>query len=238
MARTPPPAESSGNKLSDIIKGAVNSAVTQSGVNAQAEVGRVGPGFGPNPLQPRGFASPQDVYDQSVGYESPFNHLAPGAMRAMWSVPDVAVTHTPVNTLTSAGVPNSTQSAQIVGGLVSNPVSPATGFNTVPNMQLQIVTNGPVHVIANLSVQSNVASDLVQFAFYRDGNQVGQIFTHTLPSTTNTASLIHLAIIDNPALVASFLTPHIYALNWKAGTGVLKAATTQRSMYSLKLTPY
>ena len=222
------------DKLKDILEKVGSQAVATSA----SQQSRIGPQQSPVVMQPRGFASPQDVYDQDVGYETPFNHLSPGTMRGMWQVPDVALTHTPVNTLQSAGTPNSTQQAATAGGLVSNPSSPAAGWNTVPNMQLQVTTNGPVHVIANLSVQSNVSSDVVSFALYRDGQQVGQSFTHTTSNAANSPSLVGVAMIDNPATAKSFLTPHLYSLYWKAGSGLLTASKTQRSMYSVNLTPH
>jgi len=64
---------------------------------------------------PRGYASPIDVYDQDVGFESPLMDFSPGVNRGMWSVPDLAISHVSVGTLTSSGTPSSTQTAQVVG---------------------------------------------------------------------------------------------------------------------------
>jgi hypothetical protein len=216
--------------LRDILSSSITSALESN--NEQIAREQLPPFRQPNPQPPRSYASPMDSYENEVGYDSPFNHLAPGATRPMWQIPDIALTHTPVSTLVRAGIPNSTQTAQIVGGVMGGVVAPASGWAPVPNMQLRVSSTGPLVLTASCGVQSTSASDAIQFAFYRDGNQIGQIFTQTTSSVAGMAGTISLSTIDQPPTGS-----HIYALYWKAGSGTLSSTGTARSLFSMNLTP-
>lgn len=191
---------------------------------------------GPNPVPSRS-ASPVDVYDDENQWESPFHGFAAGTIRPMWRVPDVAISHTPVNTLQTSGNSVTTQTGQIFSGVASSVKAPSAGFATMPNMELPIVANGPVQISASASVQSNVASDNVSFAFYRDGQQISQIFNHTTSSAANSPSVVSLSITDSPVAAHGLLGNHVYSLYWKAGTGVLSSNGVQRSLYLVNLVP-
>ena len=104
-------------------------------------------------------------------------------------------------------------------------------------MEASVIANGPVHLTATLSVQSNVANDSVQFAFYRQGQQLSQAFVHTTPSVNNTPSLVNLSMIDEQPIVRGFKSNLVYSLYWKAGTGALTATGVSRSMYLISLVP-
>lgn len=217
--------------LNQIVNAAIGTAVADS--NATQAKDQVSPAGQPNPQPPRSFASPMDSYEQDVGYDSPFGHFAPGARRAMWQIPDVALTHTPVNTLQSSGTPTSTQTNQIIGGVVGGVKAPAANkWGAVPNMQNSVVSTGPMILTATLSVQSTSATDSISFAFYRDAVQIGQIFTQTTSSTANKQNLVNLSSIDVPPTGS-----HVYALYWRAGTGTLSTTGTARSFFAINLQP-
>ena len=216
--------------LGQIIQSQVSTAIGQN--NATQAQQAIPPSGQPNPIPPRSYASDMDSYEQSVGYDSPFNTFAPGTMRAMWQIPDIALTHTPVNTLQSAGTTNSSQTNQIIGGVVGGVKAPASGWASVPNMQLQVSSTGPLFITASLSVQSTVASDSVSFAFYRDGSQIGQIFTDTTSSSANKQGLVNLSTIDSPPNGS-----HSYSLNWRQGAGTLSTTGTARAISCINLQP-
>ncbi len=219
-----------GQTLGQVVSSILTPAIAEN--NAIQAKQQLPPAAQPNPQPPRSFASPMDSYEMDLGYDSPFNHLAPGTMRAMWQIPDVALTHTPVNTIQTSGTPNTSQRNQIIGGVAGGAKAPVTGWAPVPNMQLQVKSSGPLSITAGLSVQSTQATDSVQFAFYRDGRQIGQIFTDTTSSTANMQKLVNLSAVDVPPNGA-----HVYALFWKMGTGTLSTTGTARSIYTVNLSP-
>jgi hypothetical protein len=218
------------NTLRDILNSSIGSAIEQNNETVAQDV--LTAPKQPNPQPPRSYASPMDSYEDEVGYVSPFNHLAPGTMRPMWQIPDIALTHTSVSTLQSAGTQNSTQTAQIIGGVAGGVKAPVSGWGYVPNMQLQVSSTGPLFLTASCPVQSTTNSDVVSFAFYRDGQQIGQIFSQTLSSSANNPTTINLTTIDSPPN-----GNHIYSLQWQAGSGTLSSAGTARSLTSMNLTP-
>lgn len=218
--------------LRDIMKEQIDAAMA----DLHRDIGNLPGQHAPNPLPFR--APPQhDVYDENVAFVSPVARFSPGVLRQSWSHPEVALTHTPVSSLLSSGQAGNTQTAQIIGGVKQDVVAPTSAWGAVPNMQLVVRANGPVHVTASLSVKSTDASDVVSFAFYRNGSLVSQIFTHTTPSAAGKSSLVNLSMIDTNVDAHGFLNPEIYALYWKAGTGTLTAVGSQRSMYAINLTP-
>lgn len=221
-------------KLNEIIYNAVDKSSSDLANKIAAD--KVTGTLAPNPMLPR-TAPPQDVYDQDYGMESPLTKFSPGRMRPMWDQPEVAVTHTPISSFLNSGQAQNTQLAQIIGGVVGGVQAPPSGFGYVPNMQLVIKANGPVHIAATLSVQSNVANDTVQFAFYRGASLISQIFSHTTPATVNTPSLVSLTMVDSDLDLHNPLNFESYSLKWKAGTGVLSAVGSQRALYLLNLTP-
>jgi hypothetical protein len=201
-----------------------------------ANISSIGPGQSPSMIKPRSYASPQDVYDQDVGYESPFMNLSPGVKRAMWSIPPVAITHDPVATLTSSAVPRGTQATQIASGAASGVVA-NTGWATLPNLELQLVANGPVHLTATVPIQSTSVSDPIQFAFYRNGKPISQVFSHTTSTNVNTASLVTLTFIDPSPLTHSPLNSETYSVFWKGASGNVSSPGVGRSFFLTSLIP-
>jgi hypothetical protein len=198
---------------------------------ASAEINTVGPSRSPAPIRPRSFASPQDVYDTSVGYESPFMNVSPGTRRAMWQVPPVAITHDPINTVKTTSPPHTTGSTQVLSGAVAN-VNASTSWSTVPNMELALTVNGPVSISATIPIQSKNPAEQVQFAFYRGGQLMSQIFPHSTSSNANTPSTVTIAYVDPTPLSHSFLNLETYSVYWKAATnGNVTSPGVSRSMF-------
>lgn len=204
---------------------------------ANAEINTVGVGRSPAPIRPRGYASPQDVYDTSVGYESPFMNASPGTRRAMWSIPDVAVTHTSITTLKSSSIPSTTGATQVLSGAVPN-VAASNIWSTVPNLELSLVVNGPASMTATIPVQSENSADPVQFAFYRGGQLMSQIFTQSTASNVNTPSIVTLAYTDPNPLSHSPINLETYSVAWKASTlGNVSSPGISRSFFVNSLIP-
>jgi len=211
---------------------------TQDAAFNQGETAQnsIGPSHSPAPSKPRGYASPQDVYDTEVGYDSPFMNFAPGTRRQMWQLPDVALTHTPVNTLTTSASVQGTQATQISGGAQSS-VKAATGWSTVPNMELNLIVNGPNHLTATVPVQSTTASDPVQFAFYRGRKPLSQIFQHTTHANINTPTLVTIAMVDTSVMLHAPLNYETYSVYWKGASGNVSSPGVGRSFFLTSLIP-
>jgi hypothetical protein len=220
--------------LKELLQKTQDQAIEQSAAN----VGSIGSNRPPTPIPPRGFASPQDAYETDIGYDSPFMNFAPGARRPMWQLPDIAVTHTPVNTLSSSATPRTTQATQVTGGGAQNGVKATTGWGTVPNLELTLVVNGPVNMSATIPVQSTTASDPVQFAFYRNAQPIGQIFSHTTASTVNTATLVTVTLTDPSPLQHSPLNSEVYSVYWKGASGNVSSPGVGRSFFLTSLIPH
>jgi hypothetical protein len=198
---------------------------------ASAEINTIGPSRSPVVNRPRGYASPQDVYDTSVGYESPFMNASMGVKRAMWQVPPVAITHDPINTVKATSVSPTTGATQVLAGAVPN-VAASNIWSTVPNLELSLRVNGPASISATIPIQSKNANDLIQFAFYRGGGLISQIFNHSTASNANTPTVITLAYVDPSPLSHSPLNPETYSIYWKATTlGNVTSPGVARSMF-------
>jgi hypothetical protein len=219
--------------LKELLQKTQDQAVEQSAAN----VGSVSVGRSPATIRPRSFASPQDVYDTDVGYESPFLNFSPGSRRAMWSLPPVAITHDPIATLTSSATPSGTHSTQISFGAQSGVLASA-GWSTVPNLELSLVVNGPAHLTATLPIQSTSPSDPVQFAFYRGGNLLSQIFPTTTHANTNTPTIVSFSFIDPSPLAHSPLNLETYSLFWSGPSGNISSPGIGRSMFLTSLIPH
>ena len=189
-------------------------------------------GQGPINSPARTYLSPTDSYEDEIGHIPETQNFAPGAMRGMWSVADQQQASVPVTAIRASGNTKSTFVAAVQGGLVKNPVAPATVWANVPQMITNLNVKGPVVITANVSVRSSAANDTAGFAIYRDGQIIGNHLTHTLPATASTACLVQLTAMDNPPL-----GPHIYALYWSPGTGTLVANSNQRNLYAVNLSP-
>jgi hypothetical protein len=220
--------------LKELLQKTQDQAVEQSAAN----VSSVGPNRPPTPIPPRGFASPQDAYETDIGYDSPFMNFAPGARRPMWQLPPVAITHDPVNTLLSSVTPATTQTAQITGGGSSAPVKATVSWGTVPNLELSLKINGPVHITATLPIQSTTASDPVQLAFYRNGALLSQIFQNTTHVNINTPTIVSLSFVDPSPLQHSPLNIETYSLFWKGPSGNISSPGVARSMFLTSLIPH
>ncbi len=202
-----------------------------------AEINTFGPSRSPAPIRPRGYASPQDVYDTEVGYESPFMNVSPGTRRAMWQIPDVALTHTSITTLRSSSTPSTTGATQVLSGAVPN-VAASNIWSTVPNLELSLVVNGPASMTATIPVQSKKSADPVQFAFYRGGQLMSQIFTQSTASNVNTPTIVTLAYTDAAPLSHSLLNMETYSVYWKASTlGNVISPGVGRSLFVNSLIP-
>jgi len=206
----------------------INSAIQKNDVRG----GLVPVGHGPQVPPARTYLSPSDSYEDEIGYDSPVVGHAPGMRRGMWQVYEQQQAHVPVTNLTSSGNTNNNAVAAIQGGLTQNPVAPAATWAVVPQMILPVRAQGPVHIIANVSVRSSIANDIPGFALYRDGNLLGNHLTHTTPATVSASSIVQLSVLDTPTT-----GQHIYALYWSPGTGTLIANSNQRNMYAINLTP-
>jgi hypothetical protein len=212
---------------------------TQAAAERQAnvELNTISPNRPPTPSRPRSYASPQDVYDTSIGYESPFMNVSPGTRRAMWQIPDVALTHTTVNTIKSSSIPRTTGATQILNGAIAN-VAASNIWSTVPNLELSLVVNGPASISATVPLQSKNSADPVQFAFYRGGQLMSQIFTHATSSNVNTPSIVTFAYTDSAPLSHGLLNLETYSLFWKATTlGNVTSPGVSRSMFVNSLIP-
>lgn len=223
-------------KLNEIIDNAVEKSSTQLANQIAAD--KVTGTLAPNPMQAR-TAPAQDVYDQDYGMESPLTKFSPGRMRPMWDQPTVALTHTPISSWLNSGQAQNTEVSQIIGGVAQNVLAPPSGasLTPVPNMQVVLRANGPVHLTATLSVQSNISCDTVAFAFYRTGKQISQIFTETTSNAANSPRLVNLSMIDSNLDAHAPLNSEVYALYWAAASTNLIAVGAQRSFFAINLTP-
>jgi hypothetical protein len=204
---------------------------------ASVEINTIGPSRSPAPIRPRGYASPQDVYDTSVGYDSPFMNASPGVRRQMWQIPPVAITHDTITTIKSSSVPRTTGATQVLSGAVAN-VNASTSWSTVPNMELSLVVNGPATISATIPLQSQNPADQVQFAIYRGGQLMSQIFTQSTSSNANTPSIVSLAYTDPAPLSHSLLNLETYSVYWKATTnGNVTSPGVSRSLFVNSLIP-
>jgi|SRR5579871_433002 len=192
----------------------------------------------PNVTPARSYASPMDVYEDEVGFDSPFSYLSTGTRRIMWQIPDIAITHTPLSSvLTSASQSADFTQAQIIGGgIPATTNAPASGWSVVPNMEATIIVNGPAQITASLIVQSNVANDTISFAVYRAGKQITPAYQQTT-SNANTPTFVQISTVDNTLLVHSPLNREVYQLYWKAGSGALTTTNNQRTFYVTNLVP-
>jgi hypothetical protein len=220
--------------LKELLQKTQDQAVEQSAAN----VGSVSAGRSPATIRPRSFASPQDVYDTDVGYESPFLNFSPGSRRAMWSLPDVALTHTPVATLTSSATPGGTQATQVTGAGAQSGVLASNVWSTVPNMELSLVVNGPVNMSASIPVQSTSPSDPVRFAFYRNGQLLSQQFLETTHVNSNTPTITTISFTDPSPLSHSPLNLETYSVYWNGPSGNVSSPGVGRSFFLQSLIPH
>lgn len=203
----------------------INSAIARN----DTQLGRIPMGAGPIIVPARTYLSPTDSYDDEIGLDSPIHSFSPGAMRGMWAVADQQNASVPTTAL-RVGNSRTTGFAQVQGGIVHNPIAPATQWANVPQLIVNLAVKGPVMIHANVSVNSSAANDTAGFGIYRDGQLIGKLVTHTLPATASAASLVQLSTVDNPPI-----GNHLYALYWSPGAGTLTATQDQRNLSAVNL---
>jgi hypothetical protein len=219
--------------LNVLLQQAQDAAVDQS----EASQNRIAPGKSPALTRPRSYASPMDVDDTHLGYDSPLMHVAPGTRRTMWSIPPLAVTHVPINTLKTSATPATTQASQIQGAGTKSGVVASNVWAPLPNLELSLTVNGPVNMSATLPVQSTSPADSVQFAFYRRGQPLSQIFSHTTHANVNTPTITTLAFTDPSPLTHSPLNSETYQVWWKGASGNVSSPGVGRSFFVTSLIP-
>lgn len=206
----------------------INSAIQANNTTE----GLIPMGKGPIPTPARTYLSPTDSYEDEIGFDSGTNSFHGGSMRNMWALADQQNASVPVTVLKSSGNTKSSGLASIQGGLVLNPVAPATTWSSVPQLITNLTTKGPVLIQGGVSVRSSAATDSIGVAIYRDGNLIGNHVTHTTPSTVSAVSLVNLSTMDNPPPGL-----HVYSLQWSPGTGTLTAHSNQRNLNVINLFP-
>jgi hypothetical protein len=219
--------------LNVLLQQAQDAAIDQS----EASQNRIAPGKSPSLTRPRSYASPMDVDDTHLGYESPLMHVAPGTRRAMWSVPPLAVTHVPVNTLKSSAVPVTTQASQIQGAGTKSGVVASNVWAPLPNLELSLTVNGPVNMSATVPLQSTISSDPVQLAFYRRGQPLSQIFVSTTHATPNSPTMHSVSFTDPSVYTHSPLNNETYQVWWKGASGNVSSPGVGRSFFVTSLIP-
>jgi hypothetical protein len=205
----------------------INKAIATN----DTKTGRIPMGKGPVETPARTYLSPTDSYEDEIGFDSGMETFSPGAIRGMWAVADQQQASVPTTAL-RVGNTQSIRTTAVIGGIQQNPQAPANQWAHVPQMILNLPVKGPVLIHANVTVRSSVASDVIAFGIYRDGQPVGNFLTHTTPATASAVSLVQLSAMDNPPQ-----GNHLYALYWSPGTGTLVANSNQRNLYAVNLSP-
>jgi hypothetical protein len=180
----------------------------------------------PNPVRPRSFTNPDDVYDDVVGFDHPHNFFQPGYFRPMWRIRPAAIVQNRITTVQSqAGSGNQSAPAQIYKqGAVTSPSTTSTALKAVPDMNLSINTTGAVQVGFQITATSTAAAS---YAIYRDGTRISPIFQESGSPYTMSQT-----IVDNPPTGT-----HSYSLYWATTGGTVTATGKARSIYAINLKP-
>jgi hypothetical protein len=185
----------------------------------------------PNPIRPRSFTNPDDVYDDVVGFDHPQATFQPGVFRPMWRVRPAAIQMNRVTTTQSQAAPTSSFiPPNYKTGVVAGPSTTSTSLLIVPDMSISLQTNGPVQVGFQITAQTVNANDPANFAIFRDGIQISPIFQQSGGANTNFT--ISQTIIDSPSNGT-----HVYALYWSRTASTLTAFAKARSIYAVNLKP-
>lgn len=185
------------------------------------------------PFQPPVFSRPilatQDTYDQNTQVEHLLDPYSTGT-RPVWNTPNVAVINEKVGTIKSSAVVNSvTPSFPSPSGIFPSPTTALTAFTVIPNMAQVIKASGPVQINFSLTCQTVNANDPAQFAIYRNGVQVSQIFIASAGAGATSFS-VSGNYTDNPPLGYQ-----VYDVRWAAGASTLTAVGKQRTLQLLNL---
>lgn len=181
--------------------------------------------------QPRPVVSSLDTWDQNTQIDYPFPAHVVGR-RPAWNVPSLAVTAESINTIQQNQ--RTRYVAPTTAVRVVQPYSPQSNvavWKVVPNMAQNIYTDSHVHIVFSINVATGTANDSPQFAIYRDGVKISQIFSTTTPAA-NHPVLVSGSYIDTKP---SMRTTHVYDLRWKRGNSPLVAFGKDRTFQASNL---
>lgn len=168
------------------------------------------------PSLARPLTSTIDTWDQSTQIDYPVS-IAHVGRRPGWNIPSISVANESIATIrSSTNLRFVSPSVPTRAGMFPNPIIaptvPNQPFMVVPNMAQSIKTDSSVQVSFFISVFTQSGNDFVQFAIFRDGAQISQIFPLTT-SAAGIANSISGSYTDNHPTAAR----HLYDLRWLPG---------------------
>lgn len=180
------------------------------------------------PVTRRPILSTVDTFDQKTQTERFTDVFSVGA-RPIWNVPRVAVTTEKVGTIKSSAAVNTVSPVLATqAGIISNAITNTTSFSVVPNLTQVIKASGPVTVNFSVNVRTVNANDPVNFAIFRNGLQVSQIYRGS--GAANTDFLMTGTYTDNPPLGQA-----VYDVRWFRGASKATASGKNRTIQVLNL---
>ena len=178
--------------------------------------------IGGQQIQPSRLARPiissLDTWDHNTQIDYPTPAQNQGA-RPGWNIPSIAVTSESVNTVqqnqqtryTSPQIPITVRRPR-------NPTNTDLAWRPVPNMGQSILTTAHVQVTFSVNITTQSAPDSPQFAIFRDGRKLSQIYQATTVAA-NQPTLVSGTYVDTSP---TMLKHHSYSLMWKRGnSGVI-----------------
>lgn len=181
--------------------------------------------------RPRPIVSSLDTWDQETQIDYPFPAHQIGR-RPAWNVPSLAVTSESVNTIQQNQ--RTRYVAPTVQVRIQQPVSPQSNapiWKVVPNMAQNIYTDSHVQISFSINVSTGAVNDSPQFAIYRDGRKISQIFSTTTPAA-NRPVLVSGTYVDTKP---SMRDTHVYDLRWRRGNSPVIAFGKDRTFQASNL---
>lgn len=181
--------------------------------------------------KPRPIISTLDTWDQSTQIDYPTSAHSIG-QRPSWNIPSLAVTSESVNTIQQNA--RTRYVAPMVPIQARTPVNPQTNvarWKVAPNMSQVLYTDSHVQITFSINISTSADGDSPQFAIYRDGVKISQIYSVTTAAANHPALVSGSYVDTSPTMRKN----HVYDLRWKPGNSYVIAFGKERTFQASNL---